>query len=69
LPAGVDAAGNLISLFDQDRSLWDKTLVIEGLRLLELSAAGPNLSGVESVSVPLTNAGRAALQAPKKIPD
>ena len=45
LPARVDAMGNLISLFDQDRSLWDKTLVIEGLKLLELSAAGPDLSG------------------------
>ena len=45
LPARVDAAGNLISLLDQDRSLWDKTLVTEGLKLLELSAAGPDLSG------------------------
>src|SRR5215471_5680836 len=44
LPARVDAAGNLISLFDQDRSLWDETLVRKGLKLLELSAAGPNLS-------------------------
>jgi RNA polymerase sigma factor (sigma-70 family) len=40
LPARVDAAGNLNSLFDQDRSLWDRKLVLEGLRLLELSATG-----------------------------
>jgi RNA polymerase sigma-70 factor (ECF subfamily) len=45
LPARVDGAGNLISLFNQDRSLWDKTLVAEGLKLLELSAAGSDLSG------------------------
>ena len=45
LPARVDPAGNLTSLFDQDRTLWDKTLVTEGLKLLELSAAGPYLSG------------------------
>src|SRR5215471_4391203 len=44
LASRVDAAGNLISLFDQDRMLWDKTLVIEGLKLLELSAAGPDLT-------------------------
>jgi RNA polymerase sigma-70 factor (ECF subfamily) len=34
----------LIALFDQDRSLWDATLVAEGLKLLELSAAGPELT-------------------------
>ena len=40
LPARVDAAGNLSSLFDQDRSRWDQNLVAEGLKLLELSATG-----------------------------
>jgi RNA polymerase sigma factor (sigma-70 family) len=40
LPARVDSAGNLITLFHQDRSLWDRELVLEGLRLLELSATG-----------------------------
>jgi RNA polymerase sigma factor (sigma-70 family) len=44
LPARLDAAGNLQSLFDQDRSLWDGKLVLEGLKLLELSAAGSELS-------------------------
>jgi RNA polymerase sigma factor (sigma-70 family) len=44
LPARLDAAGNLSSLFDQDRSLWDQNLVAEGLRLLELSATGSELS-------------------------
>ena len=44
LPARVDAAGNLSSLFDQDRSRWDSRLVAEGQRLLDLSATGPELT-------------------------
>jgi len=44
LPTRVDAAGNLISLLDQDRSKWDQQLVVEGLRFLELSATGSELS-------------------------
>jgi RNA polymerase sigma-70 factor (ECF subfamily) len=44
LPARVDAEGDLHSLFDQDRSRWDRTLVAEGQRLLEESAAGPELT-------------------------
>ena len=44
LPARLDAAGNLSSLYDQDRSLWDRNLVAEGLKLLELSATGSELS-------------------------
>jgi RNA polymerase sigma factor (sigma-70 family) len=44
LPARVDASGNLSALFDQDRSQWDQELVGEGLKLLELSATGSELS-------------------------
>jgi len=44
LPARVDASGNLVALCDQDRSQWDQELVVEGLMLLELSAAGSELS-------------------------
>jgi len=44
LPARIDAAGDLHSLFDQDRSQWDRQLVSEGLRFLELSAAGSELT-------------------------
>lgn len=44
LPARVDEAGNLISLFAQDRSQWNRQLILEGKRLLELSATGPDLS-------------------------
>jgi RNA polymerase sigma factor (sigma-70 family) len=45
LRARLDAAGNLSSLIDQDRSLWDGRLVLEGLRFLELSATGSGLTG------------------------
>jgi RNA polymerase sigma-70 factor (ECF subfamily) len=44
LPGRVDVAGNLTSLFDQDRSLWDRSLVRDGVRLLELSATGDDLT-------------------------
>jgi RNA polymerase sigma-70 factor (ECF subfamily) len=44
LPARMDSAGNLASLFDQDRSRWDAKLVQEGLKLLELSATGSELT-------------------------
>jgi predicted RNA polymerase sigma factor len=44
LPGRVDGSGNLTSLFDQDRSLWDQSLVHEGLKLMELSASGPELT-------------------------
>jgi RNA polymerase sigma factor (sigma-70 family) len=44
LPARVDASGNLVALFDQDRSQWDQELVSEGLKLLEASAAGSELT-------------------------
>ena len=45
LPARLDAAGDLRSLFDQDRSRWDANLIAEGQRLLDLSASGPELTG------------------------
>jgi RNA polymerase sigma factor (sigma-70 family) len=44
LPGRLYAPDRLNSLFDQDRSLWDQTLVREGLRLLELSAEGTEAS-------------------------
>jgi RNA polymerase sigma factor (sigma-70 family) len=44
LSTRVDSSGNLSALFDQDRSLWDQQLLEEGLRLLELSATGTELS-------------------------
>jgi RNA polymerase sigma factor (sigma-70 family) len=44
LPARVDTSGKLKSLVEQDRSLWDRKLVLEGLRFLELSASGSELT-------------------------
>lgn len=44
LPARVDPCGNLVSLFDQDRTRWDLKLVAEGLSYMEQSAAGTELS-------------------------
>jgi RNA polymerase sigma factor (sigma-70 family) len=44
LPSRVDAAGKLTTLFDQDRSRWDATLIAEGRRLLDLSATGDELT-------------------------
>jgi RNA polymerase sigma-70 factor (ECF subfamily) len=43
-PARVHASGNLISLFHQDRSELDQELIVEGLKFLELSAAGSELN-------------------------
>lgn len=44
LPARLDSSGNLTCLFEQDRSRWDQKLVIEGLRLFDLSATGTELT-------------------------
>jgi RNA polymerase sigma-70 factor (ECF subfamily) len=44
LPARLDSSGHLTTLFDQDRSQWDQKLVSEGLRLLDLSAHGSELT-------------------------
>lgn len=44
LSTRVDAAGNLTALSHQDRSRWDRELIDEGLKLLELSAFGSELS-------------------------
>jgi RNA polymerase sigma factor (sigma-70 family) len=44
LQARLDPAGNLTSLFDQDRSRWDRALIDEGIAWLERSAEGAQLS-------------------------
>ena len=40
LPARVDAAGDLTTLAEQDRTLWDARLIVRGLRHMRASAAG-----------------------------
>jgi RNA polymerase sigma factor (sigma-70 family) len=44
LPGRVDVTGNLQNLVDQDRSQWDQGLMAEGMRLLDLSAEGSELT-------------------------
>lgn len=44
LPASTDSDGNLVALLDQDRTLWDRTRLREGMQLLELSASGAELT-------------------------
>jgi RNA polymerase sigma-70 factor (ECF subfamily) len=44
LPARLDLSGNLTALADQDRSQFDQALAVEGLRLLERAATGPEIS-------------------------
>lgn len=44
LPARVDAAGELATLEEQDRSLWNGRMIAEGLRHLGRSASGERLT-------------------------
>lgn len=44
LPARIDAAGNLSSLYEQDRALWDQALIAKGERLLDHSATGTTIT-------------------------
>jgi RNA polymerase sigma-70 factor (ECF subfamily) len=44
LPARTDDAGDLTLLLDQDRSLWDQTLISDGMRLMDLAATGSELT-------------------------
>jgi len=44
LPTRLDGSGNLVSFFEQDRALWNHHLIAEGQTLLNLSAAGTELT-------------------------
>ena len=44
LPARTDAAGDLLLLEEQDRSLWDRSMIHRGLRHLGHAAHGDHLS-------------------------
>ena len=44
LPGRMDASGNLSPLFEQDRSQWNQGLIAEGIRLLDLSAVGTEVT-------------------------
>jgi len=44
LPARVDAGGEIAILADQDRSLWDQSMIARGMRHLDASASGDELT-------------------------
>lgn len=44
LPTRLDGSGNLVSFFDQDRSLWDSRLIAQGRAFLDFSASGTELT-------------------------
>jgi len=44
LPTRLDGSGNLVSFFEQDRSLWNHALITEGQSFLDLSASGTELT-------------------------
>jgi RNA polymerase sigma-70 factor, ECF subfamily len=44
LPARIDRNGTLLLLDEQDRSLWDRTLMSDGMRFLESSAFGDDIT-------------------------
>jgi RNA polymerase sigma-70 factor (ECF subfamily) len=44
LPARLDSSGDFTLLLDQDRSRWNRDLVADGLRLMDLSASGHELT-------------------------
>ncbi|MGZ8868089.1 MAG: RNA polymerase sigma factor [Thermoanaerobaculia bacterium] len=46
LPARVDAAGELATLEEQDRSLWNQAMIREGLHHLDRSATGDVLTAL-----------------------
>jgi RNA polymerase sigma-70 factor (ECF subfamily) len=62
LSGRTDAAGNLIALADQDRSKWDLTQIEAGLRFLETSAVGVDVSAyhIEAAIASLHATARAA---------
>jgi RNA polymerase sigma-70 factor (ECF subfamily) len=45
-PARVDSEGTLFLLRDQDRGLWDRALIAEGLHALDRSAGGEEVSAL-----------------------
>ena len=44
LPGRLNVSGNLQNLLEQDRTQWDQELVAEGMRFLDLSATGMELT-------------------------
>ncbi len=59
LPGRVDAAGNLNSLEEQDRTQWDRGLMAKGVWLLELAATGSAVTEYHVEAAIATVHGRA----------
>jgi len=59
----VNAAGDLVTLEDQDRSLWDRQVIGEAVEVLDAAAAPGVLRGRPSRPVPLGQPGPYLLQA------
>jgi RNA polymerase sigma-70 factor (ECF subfamily) len=63
LPARLDSAGDLSTLVNQDRSLWDARLIAEGLSLLERSAAGDEVTAYHvEAAIAAVHAGARSLE-------
>jgi RNA polymerase sigma-70 factor (ECF subfamily) len=52
--ARVDAAGDLILLHDQDRSLWKQELIAEGLALVERALSGSSAVGAYTLQAAIS---------------
>ena len=64
LPARLDQAGDLLALWEQDRSLWDQQLIAEGRRLLDESATGDELTSYHlEASIAAVHASAASVDA------
>lgn len=44
LPARINASGELATLMEQDRELWDQQRILDGMRQLDASASGTKLT-------------------------
>ncbi|HEY4100641.1 MAG TPA: DUF6596 domain-containing protein [Gemmatimonadales bacterium] len=64
LPARLDAAGDLIALWDQDRQRWDRDRIAQGRALLDRSASGTALSSYHvEAAIAAVHVGAASVAA------
>jgi RNA polymerase sigma-70 factor (ECF subfamily) len=64
LPARVDAEGGLLTLADQDRTLWDRAWIRRGFHHFERSIAGDELSAFHvQASIASVHAGSPSFEA------
>jgi RNA polymerase sigma-70 factor (ECF subfamily) len=64
LDARTDSFGDLLLLEDQDRSLWDRSMIARGFRHFDLSSSGPELSAYHvQAAIAATHAAAPSLDA------